>query len=115
MKSPSKKLGRPTIRTPKEDPDPVGVARMFVEVDAGTGHGVDVTVDLKIAFRPGSASGIAGVVRELDTSSAELSDEHSSDQQPDASGDGPYIFGLFGQPIPVSRLKTRRRRFGRRG
>jgi hypothetical protein len=75
MKSPSKKLGRPTIRTPKEDPDPVGVARMFVEVDAGTGHGVDVTVDLKIAFRPGSASGIAGVVRELDTSSAELSDE----------------------------------------
>jgi hypothetical protein len=108
MASTPKKLGRPTTRTPREEADPLGVARMFVEINAGPGQ--HVTVDLKIAFRPG----IAGVVRELDTLSAELSDEHSSDQQPDASGDGPYIFGLFGMPIPVSRLKTRRRRFGRR-
>jgi hypothetical protein len=52
---------------------------VFAEIDAGTGKGVHVTVDLKITVRPRSAS------------------------QPDAPGDGPYIFGLFGMPIPVSR------------
>jgi hypothetical protein len=50
----------------------------------------------------------------VETSSAALSDEHLPDQQPDDPEDGPYIVGLFGKPIPVSRLKTRRRRFGRR-
>jgi hypothetical protein len=113
MASTPKKLGRPTMRTPGEDADSAGVARMFVEIDGEPGQ--HVTVDLKIAFRPGNASGIAVVVRELDTSSATLADEAEPDQQPDAPGDGPYIIGLFGQPIPVSRLKTRRRRFGRRG
>ena len=73
-----------------------------------------VTVDLKITVHPRHARGFAGAVRELETSSAELSDERLPDQQPDAVGDGSYIIGLFGTPIPVSKLKTRRRRLGRR-
>jgi hypothetical protein len=115
MASTPKKLGRPTTRTPREGADLAGVARMFVEIDAGPGPGVHVTIDFKIAFRPGSARGTSRVAGARETPSAELSDEQLPDQQPDAPGDGPYIFGLFGMPIPVSRLKTRRRRFGRRG
>ena len=68
----------------------------------------------KITVHPRHARGFAGAVRELETSSADLSDERLPNQQPDDPGDGPYIIGLFGKPIPVSRLKTRRRRFGRR-
>ena len=95
---------RPTIRTPKEEADPLGRARIFVEVDAGTGQGVHVTVDLKITVRPRMASSFSHVAGELETSSAKLSDQHPSDQQPDDPGKGPYIIGLFGKPIPVSRL-----------
>jgi hypothetical protein len=114
MKPRSKKLVRPVITPFGEDADSAGVARIYVEVDAGTGPGVHVTVDLKISVHPRHARGFAGAVRELETSSAELWDGHLPDQQPDDPGEGPYIIGLFGQPIPVSRLKTRRRRFGRR-
>ncbi len=91
----------------------MGCARKFAEVDAGAGHGVHVTADLKITVHARHARGLAGPVRDMETLSAEFSDQHSSDQQPDAPEDGPYIFGLFGMPIPVSQLKTRRRRFGR--
>jgi hypothetical protein len=91
----------------------VGCARIFAEVDAGAWPGVQVAVDLKITVHPRHARGFAGAVRELETLSAEFSDQHSSDHQPDAPEDGPYIFGLFGMPMPVSRLKTRGRRLGR--
>ena len=76
MASTPKKLVRPTTRTPTEDADPVGCARIFAEVDAGAGPGVHVTVDLKITVHPRHARGFAGAVRELETSSAELSDQH---------------------------------------
>ena len=77
---------------------------MFVEVDAGTGQ-LHVTFDLKITVRPRMASSISHVAGELETSSAELSDQHSSDQQPDDPEKGPYIIGLFGKPIPVSQTQ----------
>jgi hypothetical protein len=112
MKSPSKKFVRLTSRTPREDTDPVGSARIYVEVDAGAGQ--HVTFDVKIAVHARNASDFAPVVDELETSSAELWDEHLPDQQADVPEYGPYIIGLFGEPIPVSRLKTGRRRFGRR-
>jgi hypothetical protein len=112
MKSPSMKLVRPTSIRPKEDADPVGSARIYVEVDAGAGP--QVTLDIKIAVRSRNASGLPRVVRELEPPSAELSDELSPDQQPDEPEGGPYVVTLFGQRVPVSQLKTRRRRFGRR-
>ena len=112
MKSPSKKLVRPTIRTLREDAGPVGSARIYVEVDAGTGQ--HVTFELKIAVHSRSARALPRVVGELETSSAEASDEHLPHQQPDDPGDGPYIVTLFGERVPVSRLKTKGRRFGRR-
>ena len=114
MKPRSKRFVRPTITPFGEDADSAGVARVFVEVDAGTGPGVHVTVDFKIAFRPGSAGGTSHVAGARETPSAELSDEQLPDQQFDAPGDGPYIVTLFGKRVPVSQLKTRRRRFGRR-
>jgi hypothetical protein len=114
MKPRSKKFVRPVITPFGEDADSAAVARIFAEVDAGAGPDVHVTVDFKITVHPRHARGFAGAVRELETSSAELSDERLPDQQPDAPGDGSYIIGLFGTSIPVSKLKTRRRRLGRR-
>jgi hypothetical protein len=147
MKSMSKKLARPTIRTPKEDTDPVGFARALAEVlgkleeayharlrafllkfllvrleaaarrrilEAGTAQGGPVSFDLRITVHPRDASGFPRVVGKLGTTSAELSDEDQPDQQPGAPEDGPYIETLFGKRVPVSRLKTKRRRFGRR-
>jgi hypothetical protein len=58
-----------------------------------------------------ATSHVAGA---LERTSAALSDEHWTYQEPEDPEDGPYIIGLFGKPIPVSRLKTKRRRFGRR-
>ena len=112
MKPPSMKLIRPTVRTPKEDAGPVGSARIYVEVDAGAGQ--HVTFDIKIAVPRRNASDFAPVVGELETPSAELWDEHSPDEEQDDPADGPYIVTLFGKRVPVSQLKTRRRRFGRR-
>ena len=112
MRLKSKKLVRPTVRTPKEDAGPVGSARIYVEVDAGAGQ--HVTFDFKIAVPRRSASGLPRVVRELETPSAELSDEHLPDQQPDDPEYGPYIFGLFGKPVRMRRPKRGWRRFGRR-
>jgi hypothetical protein len=112
MKSPPKKHARPTIRTPKEDADPVGVARIYVEVDAGAGQ--YVTFDIKIADHSRNASDFAPVVGELETSPAELSDEHRPDQEADDPDYGPYIFGLFGERVRMRRPKRGWRRLGRR-
>jgi hypothetical protein len=111
MKSTSKKLVRPTSRTPREDANPVGSARIYVEVDAGAGQ--HVTFDLKIAVHSRNASDFAPVVDELETSSAELWDEHLTDEQPDDPEYGPYINGLFG-PVRMRRPKRGWRKFGRR-
>jgi hypothetical protein len=112
MKSPSKKLVWPTSRTPREDADPVGSARIYVEVDAGAGQ--HVTFDLKIAVQSRNASDFAPVVGEQETSLAELSDEHSPDEQPDDPEYGPYFIGLFGEPVRMRRPKRGWRGRGRR-
>jgi hypothetical protein len=112
MKRPSKKLVRPTVRTPKEDGGTVGSASLYVEVDAGAGQ--HVAFDLTIIVHPRDASSLAPVVGELETPSAELWDEHSPDEEQDDPADGPYVVTLFGKRVPVSQLKTKRRRFGRR-
>ena len=70
----------------------MGFARIYVEVDAGTGQ--HVTFDLKITVHSRNASDFAPVVGELETSSAQLSDEHLPDQQPD-DPEGTYITSLF--------------------
>ena len=111
MKPPSRKLVRPTIRTPREDADPVGSARIYVEVDAGAGQ--HVTFDLKIAVHSRNASDLPPVVDELETLSAELWDEHLPDQPPDDPEYGPWINGLFG-PVRARRPKRGWRRGGRR-
>ena len=110
MKSPSKKLVRPTSRTPKEDADRVGFARINVEVDAGTE--LHVTFELKIAVQRRGATALPRVVGALGKTSAQLPDEDQPDEEQDDPSEGPYITSLFGEKIPASRLKTKRRRFG---
>ena len=102
----SRKLVRPTSRTPKEDAGPVSFARIYVEVDAGTGQ--RVTFDLKIAVHSHNASDFAPVVGALETSSAELSGEQLPDQQPDDPEYGPYFVGLFGERVRARRPKRAR-------
>jgi hypothetical protein len=92
----------------------VGCVRIFVGVDAGTGQGVQVSIDLKISVHARKARATSHVAGAQEPPSAELADQHLSDQQLDAPEDGPYIETLFGKRVPVSRLKTKRRRFGRR-
>jgi hypothetical protein len=75
----SKKLVRLTKRTSREDADSVGSARIYVEVDAGAGQ--HVTFDIKIDAQRCNACDFAPVVNELETSSAELSDEHLLDER----------------------------------
>lgn len=111
MKPPSRKLVRPTIRMPKEDADLAGSARIYIEVDAGMGE--HVTFDIKIAVQRRNPSDFAPVVGELETSSAELWDEHLPDQPPDDPEYGPWINGLFG-PVRARRPKRGWRRGGRR-
>ncbi len=112
MKSTSKKSARPIARTPQEDADHVVSARIYVEVDAGAGQ--HVTFDIKIATQRRNASDFAPVVGELETSSAELSDEHLPDQLPDDPEYGPYFIGLFGERVRMRRPKRGWRKFGRR-
>jgi hypothetical protein len=83
-------------------------------VAVGTIQGGPVSFDLRITVDPRAARGFAPVVGKLVTPRAKLSDEHSPDQPPDDPGEGPYLRGLFGTRIPMSLVKTRRRRFGRR-
>ena len=115
MKPPSEKLVRTTIKTPREDADRVGFARIFAEVDVERGQGVHVTINLKITIDPHDASSLAPVVGEQETSSAEFSDQHLPNQEPDDPEYGPHIFGLFGEPVRMRRPKRGWRRFGRRG
>ena len=86
--------------------------RRLIEVP--TAQGRPVSFDLRVTVHPRDAHGFARVVGALKTPAAALSDEPRPDEQPDAPEDGPFIIGLFGEPIPASRLKTIRRRFGRR-
>ncbi len=75
-------------------------------LDAATTQGGPVSFDLRITVYPRNAWGFFRVVGALKT------DEDQPDEQP--AEDGPYINTLFGEKVPVSRLKTGRRRFGRR-
>ncbi len=114
MKPRLKKLVRPTITPFAEDAGLAGCARMFVEFDAGAGQELQVSIELKLISpprTPRARSYMAGAVK---PSSAVPSVDHSRDQQPDDPGGGPYLIGLFGNKIPVTQLKTKRRRFGRR-
>ena len=77
-------------------------------VDAGTAQGRPVSFPATLTVHPRDATGFALVVGRLETPFPDLSD------QPDAPGDGPYIDTLFGERVPASLLKTRRRRGGRR-
>ena len=95
----------------KSTSDPEGAARIYIEVDAGAGQ--HVTFDLKIAVQRRNASDFAPVVGELETSSAEPSDEHLPDDQSDDPEYGPCINGLFG-PVRMRRPKRGWRRGGRR-
>jgi hypothetical protein len=138
----SKKVTRPTIRTPKEDADPLGFAAKLAEAyhaqlraflrrnllvgglapavhrrifAAVTARGRPVDVDFRITFYPPDASGFFRADGALKTPVAELTAEPRPDQQPDDPEEGPYLISLFtGKPIPVSRLKTGRGRGGRR-
>lgn len=83
-------------------------------LEAGTAQEGPVSFDLRITVHSHDASGFVRVVGKLATTSAELSDEDQPDEPPDAPGDGPYIETLFGKRVPVSQLKARQRRFGRR-
>jgi hypothetical protein len=85
--------------------------RIFAAV---TARGRPVDVDFRITFYPPDASGFFRADGALKTPVADLWDEDQPDEQPDAPEDGPYIKDLFGDLIPVSRLKTGRRKFGRR-
>ena len=77
-------------------------------------QGGPVTFDFRITFHPPDASGFYLAVGALKTPGGEPADEAEPDQQPDAAERGPYIISLFGEKIPASRLKAKRRRFGLR-
>jgi hypothetical protein len=81
-------------------------------IKAATAHGRPVSFDLRITVHPHDASGFARVVGALLSDDSRGGDQ--PDHPPDTPEDGPYMIGLFGKPIPVSRLNTKRRRFGRR-
>jgi hypothetical protein len=137
-----KKFARPIARTLKEDSDPLGFAAKLGEAyhaqllaflrknlivgglapavrrsifAAVTARGRPVSFDFRITFYPPDASGFYRADGALKTPVAELTAETEPDEQADAPEDGPYLISMFtGKPIPVSRLKTGRRRFGRR-
>jgi hypothetical protein len=113
MKRPSKKLVRPTVRTPKEYGGTADSASIYVEVDAGAGQ--HVAFEIKIALPRRNASSLAPVVGELKTSSAEIWDEPLPDQPPDDPEYGPYVYSIFSdEPVRMRRPKRGWRRFGRR-
>jgi hypothetical protein len=83
-------------------------------LDAATRQGGPVSFDLRITVYPRNASGFFRVVGALKTPSADLWNEDQPEEQPDAPERGPFVTSIFGEKVPVSRLKTKRRRFGRR-
>jgi hypothetical protein len=136
----SKKSARPIARTPKEDADPLGFAAKLTEAyhaqlraflrrnllvgglapavrrrifAAVTARGRPVDVDFRITFYPPNASGFFRADGKLETSLAEISDEHLPDQQPDDPEYGPWINGLFG-PVRARRPKRGWRKLGHR-
>ena len=144
----SKKVARPTSRSPNEVPDPVGFGTTLAETIAAlqnayrarlhaflrkftlvtlapavrrhifaavAAKGRPVSFDFRITFHPPDASGFYRAVGALKTPSGEAADEAEADLQPDAAERGPYVTSIFGEKMPASRLKTKRRRFGRRG
>jgi hypothetical protein len=90
---------------------PAARRQVFAAVAA---QGRPVTFDFKITLHPPDASGFCRAVGVLKMPSGEV-DEDQLDEQPDAAERGPYVNSIFGEKIPASRLKTKRRRFGRRG
>ena len=81
---------------------------------AVTAQGRPVSFDFRITFYPPDASGFLRAVGALKTPSGERGDEDQLDEQPDAAERGRYVTSIFGEKIPASRLKTKRRRFGLR-
>ena len=148
MTSKSRKVARPTTRSPNEDPDPVGFGTTLAEMIAGlqdayrarlqaflrkftllqlspavrrsifavvTARGRPVTFDIRITFYPPDASGFYRAVGALETSSAELWDEQSSDQEPDDPEYGPYVHSIFSkEPVRMRRPKRGWRKLGQR-
>ena len=120
-----KKVTSPTIRTPNEDADPLGLLpalyaklaetyyaqlSVFLSkfllvrfepavrrsiVDAGSNHGGPVKFPATITVYPCDAAGFALVVGRLETPFPEPSDEHLPYEQPDDPEYGPYVYSLF--------------------
>ncbi len=75
---------------------------------AETAPGGPATFLLALTVHPRDASGFPRLVARLATPF----EEPQSDEPPDAAEDGAYIRGLFGDKIPVSRLKPAQRSKG---
>lgn len=134
-----KKVTRPTIRTPNEDPDPLGLLAalsakladayyaqlsVFLREKLIVG-GLEPAV-LRFILDAGTAQGrpvrlpATLIVHPRDAMGFALvvgrleTPFPEPSDQPDAPGDAPYIDTLFGERVPASQLKTGRRRVGRR-
>ena len=136
----SKQLARPTIPTPEPDPDPLGLfpalseqlqqtyyaqlrafqrkfdlvrfepaARQRIRA-AETPPGGPATFLVALTVHPRDASGFPRLIGRLPTPF----EAPQADEPPDAAEEGKYIRGLFGDKIPVSRLKPAQRSKGRR-
>ena len=134
----SKQLARPTIPTP--EPDPLGLfpalseqlqqtyyaqlrafqrkfdlvrfepaARQRIRA-AETPPGGPATFLVALTVHPRDASGFPRLIGRLPTPF----EAPQADEPPDAAEEGKYIRGLFGDKIPVSRLKPAQRSKGRR-
>lgn len=133
-----KKVTRPTIRTPNEDPDPLGLfaalcakledayyAQLSVLLRKNLMVGGLEPAVLRFIVDAGTAQGrpvsfpATLIVHPRDATGFALvvgrleTPIPDLSDQPDAPGDGPYINGLFG-PVRMRRPKRGWRRFGRR-
>ena len=77
---------------------------------AETASGGPATFLVALTVHPRDASGFPRLVGRLPTPF----EAPQPDEPPEAAEDGPYIRGLFGDKIPVSRLKPAQRSKGRR-
>ncbi len=139
----AKKVARPPIKPPNQDPDPVGFAQVLAETSAQLEEAYQERLraflqkfDL-VRFEPAARQRIqaaetppggpatflvALTVHPRDASGfprlvgrlATPFEEPQPDGAPDAAEDGAYTIGLFGDKIPASRLKQVRLRKGRR-
>ncbi len=139
----AKKVARPPIKPPNQDPDPVGFAQVLAETSAEleeayqerlraflrkfdlvrfepavrqriraaeTAPGGPATFLVALTVHPRDASGFPRLVGRLPTPF----EAPQPDEAPEAAEEGKYIRGLFGDKIPVSRLKPAPRSKGRR-